>query len=111
MCHDIKETRRSKGDASSCRHRTIFYELLFGSDLPPEDPALDQLVDEGVSVVVSGNVAVTLTLYGTGFELLINPSKLATLRNEFSAYVAGSAGQPLSLQQFEQTSLSTRNCQ
>ena len=60
----------------------IFSELLFGSDLPPEALTLDQLVDEGVSVVVAGSVTVAPTLYGTGFVLLGNPSKLATLRDD-----------------------------
>jgi cytochrome P450 len=102
MRDNIEEVRRSKGAASSGRHRTIFHELLFDSDLPPEDLAMDRLVDEGVSVVVAGSVTVAHTLYRTSFELLSNPSKLATLRDEFAAHAAGSGGRPLSLQQLEQ---------
>jgi cytochrome P450 len=102
MRDNIEELQRTKGPASSGGHRTIFHELLFDSDLLPEDLAMDRLVDEGVSVVVAGSVTVAHTLYRTSFELLNDPSKLAALKDEFYVHTAKNGGEPLTLQQLEQ---------
>jgi hypothetical protein len=67
MRDNVEEVRRSKGAALSDGYRTIFRELLFGSDLPPKDLRMDRLVDEGVAVVVAGSVTVAHTLYRTSF--------------------------------------------
>jgi cytochrome P450 len=102
MRDNIGEVRRNKGTTASGDHRTIFHELLFESDLPPEELTMYRLIDEGVSVVVAGSVTVAHTLFRTSFELLNNPSKLAALKNEFSVHTTKNGGEPLTLQQLEQ---------
>lgn len=82
-------------------HRTKFHELIFNSELPPEELTTRRLIDEGISVVTAGRITVAHFLSMTTFQLLRNPTKLATLRDELSNATAESK-KPLTLQQLEQ---------
>ena len=67
---------------SNKSHPTIFHELIYTSDLPPEEKTLQHLVDEGQSVVAAGQVTTTHYLNTTAYHILANPDILNKLKAE-----------------------------
>lgn len=63
-------------------HPTIFYELLFKSNLPQHELNIDRVAQEGTLVTVAGSETVGNSLTTLHFHLLNNPAKLARLREE-----------------------------
>lgn len=97
----VEETRKGyKQGSKPSEHPTIFHALL-DSDLPAEEITTRRLTHEAVTVVTAGSTTTSVHLSRTTFELLSNPSKLETLRNELSA-AEKEHGSPLTLPHLEQ---------
>src|ERR1700743_2475573 len=63
-------------------HPTIFHELIYTSELPPEEKTLQHLVEEGQSVVGAGIVTTSHYLNTTSYHILANPDILKKLKAE-----------------------------
>jgi len=63
-------------------HPTIFYELLFNSDLPKHELTLDRMAHEGTLLIVAGSETVGNAITTMHYHLLANPEKLAKVRQE-----------------------------
>lgn len=63
-------------------HGTIFHDIIFNSNLPPQDLQLERLRDEGQGLVMAGTITTSRSLYMMAYFLLANPEVLRKLRDE-----------------------------
>ncbi|GIJ90380.1 hypothetical protein Asppvi_009334 [Aspergillus pseudoviridinutans] len=71
-----------QSDSIPARSNTTLYSSLTNPKIPPEERAVQRLVDEQMSLLVAGSVSTTNTLLVAAFHLLQNKSILLKLRRE-----------------------------
>lgn len=71
------------------QHPTIFYELLYNSNLPESEKHIWRMVAEGALIVIAGNETTGNALNALHFHLLANPEKMARLRAELAEDIKG----------------------
>lgn len=71
------------------KHPTIFYELLYNSNLPESEKHMWRMIAEGGLIVIAGNETTGNALNALHFHLLANPEKMARLKAELAEEIKG----------------------
>ena len=75
----------SRGDFRDAKHRTIFYDLLESTVLPPEDKTVDRLWQEAQLLLAAGTVTTATSISSALVYLLLDQDKLIVLLQELEA--------------------------